>query len=515
MKRLLAALLIVMFVFAGCGASDQPAGDSGGTAKDSAATTPGNTAGSDPGKIEKVVVTFRTFGSPPKDVALVQEEVNKILREKIGVEMELVIIQSGAYMQQMTLMLAGNEKLDCMGATTNIFLAAYNNDQLKPIDGLLEQYGQDILKVIDPMYLKVGKLDGKQYGITTVRDYPREYGGWLMRKDILEKHNIDVSGVDSYEKLTEVFAAIKAKEPEMIIVSPGNTGQSFLNHNAIIDNLPGGNSDYHGVLLNYGQELKVENLYSSEWYRYYLDTVRKWFLAGYMSPDVANTTEAGLDLIKAGNVFATSCVGKPGIVEQSEMSAGRELVYVQTLETFTSTAAPILWQWFIPENSTSPEAAMKFYNEMYTNPDVMNLLSWGIEGQHYAQKGDGMIGFPEGVTAGTSGYNLNMTWQWGNEFIAHVWEADADLWKQTAEFNKTGKVSKALGFVFNPEPVSAEVAAVTSVVNEYYRALELGVVDPDEVLPEMLKRMDTAGLPVIMKEKQRQLDEWAKAEGVS
>ena len=44
---------------------------------------------------------------------------------------------------------------------------------------------------------------------------------------------------------------------------------------------------------------------------------------------------------------------------------------------------------------------MQVLNEMYSNPDVANLLIYGIEGKYYefVDKEKGLIDYPEGVTA--------------------------------------------------------------------------------------------------------------------
>lgn len=523
MKKVICLALVVLLLCSGCAAGGTSSGEgqneertSSATAGDAASKevseeeTKGESNAS--GEIQKLVVTCRTFGSAPNDTAKVQEAINKITREKIGVEIELVIIQSGSYAQQMTLMLSGDEAVDCMGATRVVFAAAYNNDQLRPLEPLLESNGQGILKEIDADYLKAGKMDGTLYGITTNRDHARGYGGWMLRKDILEKHNIDTGDVDSFEDLTAVFAAVHEKEPDMIMAAPATVGQSFLQHHVDFDNL----GDYFGVLLNHGEALVVEDLFTSDQYKTYLDTVRGWYESGYISKDVVNATEAGASLMKAGNLFAYPTAGKPGIERQESTSTGYDGTYVQVMETFTSTAAPQTWQWTIPQNSTNPEKAMAFLNLMYTDPDIMNLISWGIEGEHYEVKDEGTIGFPEGIDASNSGYNLNMTWQFGNEYIAHVWEGnDLDIWEQTAQWNTTGKFSKAMGFSFNNAPVGNEVAAVQNAYDEFRMGLECGVLDPDEALPQMNEKLEKAGLSTIMEEKQKQLDAWAQAEGIS
>lgn len=189
---------------------------------------------------------------------------------------------------------------------------------------------------------------------------------------------------------------------------------------------------------------------------------------------------------------------------------GTPMVLVQTLDSFMPGSSVAAMPWTIPINSKDPEKTMEYLNLLYTNPDMMNLLAYGIEGDHYVEKADGTIGFPEGLDSKNSGYNLNMTWLLPNEFITKVWEGnELSVWKDTRKFNENAKKSAALGFTFDNAKVATEITAVQNVYDEYRKVLENGVVDPDKYLPEMNAKLDAAGIDVIIQEKQRQLDEWA------
>ena len=217
--------------------------------------------------------------------------------------------------------------------------------------------------------------------------------------------------------------------------------------------------------------------------------------------------------MKGGNLFSYFNANKPGIETQEENACGVDLTVVQVLDTFTQTGNN--WQWTIPENCEYPEKAMQFINELYTNPDIINLMCYGIEGEHYVENEDGTITYPEGVDATTVGYNMSSNvWAVGNEFLAKVWETnDPDVWEQTQEWNKTGIVSKAYGFFYDNINVTTEMAAVQSVYDEYRMSLECGVLDPETTLPEMNEKMYAAGLQNIIDEKQAQLDKWLEAKG--
>ena len=94
---------------------------------------------------------------------------------------------------------------------------------------------------------------------------------------------------------------------------------------------------------------------------------------------------------------------------------------------------------------------MKFLEKMYIDPEVANLLAWGIEGKHYQiiDEENGIIDYPEGVDASNIGYNLNLGWVFGNQFLDYIWNGDSPtLWEETDEFNKNAQASDAFGFSY-------------------------------------------------------------------
>jgi putative aldouronate transport system substrate-binding protein len=150
---------------------------------------------------------------------------------------------------------------------------------------------------------------------------------------------------------------------------------------------------------------------------------------------------------------------------------------------------------------------MMLLNLMYSNKEIVNLLAWGIEGQHYAKQPNNTLDFPQGLEASKSGYNLRQGWMFGNQLLKTPWASDGpDIWNNMAEFNKSSKKSKALGFMYNPEPVKTELAAINNVIQQYGMGLETGTLDPDEYLPKFNAALRAAGLDKVIEEKQKQLD---------
>ncbi|MDY3917539.1 MAG: ABC transporter substrate-binding protein [Candidatus Limivivens sp.] len=455
--------------------------------------------------VDKLVVSLRITGTTPAEVAVVQEAISEITREKIGAEVELLIIPSGSYAQQMTLMLSGDEKLDVMGANLGVYNTAMASEALKPLDDLLAEHGTGIIEKAGEAHLEQGKVNGVQYGIPVMCDSAVGYGTFMMRTDLLEKYDIDVSEVDSYEDVSEIFAIIHENEPDMTVVAPASPGYSNMQYCVEWDKL----SNYFGVLEDHGQTTTVTNLFEAEDYINYLNVMHGWYESGYISKDVTTSTEAGASMMAAGNLFCYISANKPGIEAQEEnASGGVDLTAVQVLETMKTTATN--WQWTIPENCEYPEKAMEFINLLFTDEDIVNLMCYGIEGEHYVVKDDGTITWPEGKDASTVGYNMSANaWAVGNEFLSKVWETnDPDIWEQTQAWNETGVVSKAYGFFYDNSAVTTEITAVQSVYDEYRLALESGVLDPETTLAEMNEKMYAAGLQTIIDDKQSQLDAW-------
>ena len=154
---------------------------------------------------------------------------------------------------------------------------------------------------------------------------------------------------------------------------------------------------------------------------------------------------------------------------------------------------------------------MMMLNLLYSDKDIINLIDWGIEGKHYVKNPNGTIDFPPGVEGSATGYNLRQGWMFGNQLLSYPWATDSpDIWQKMDEFNRGAKKSAALGFMYNPDPVKTELAAISNVVKQYSVGLENGALEPDENLPKFIAALKAAGIDKVVAEKQRQLDEWAK-----
>jgi len=454
----------------------------------------------------EIVLAYPGVETP--DVALVQDEMNKLIEDKIGATVKLLPINWGAWGQQMNLMLSSKEKLDIIFVSGEEYAARVAKGQLVELNDLLARSGKDIVDAIGSDYLNATKINGKIYALPSIRDFAAG-SGILMRKDLVDKYKIDVGSIKTFEDLSQVFKIIKENEPGVSPLVPQAGGGSTYTFTDLMnasdfDTL----GDSMGVLPDLDNHLKVVNLFENAKYRERLNLVREWYLNGYIPKDAATTKDFAATLISAGKAFAYFDRTKPNVVAQESANAGQQLIGIPFTPPSTQTSIITALMQGIAQNSNNPEKALQFLNLLYSDSKLLNLLDYGIEGKHYVIKGD-VIGYPEGTTAETVGYT-NTSLLFGNQFISYVFEGnDPDVWEQVEEFNKSAVKSKALGFSFDVEPVKTEAAAVTNVFNQYKGGLENGVLDPNVTLPVFIDKLKAAGLDEIIAEKQKQLDVWA------
>jgi putative aldouronate transport system substrate-binding protein len=490
---LLASILSVVYFFAGC--SEE--------IKDIA---PVNTE-----KPYEAVMAYSIFEEIPEDLQLVEDEINKITVPEINVKVKLTPLSGASYRQQINLMLSGNGKIDLFSVFGDSFGEYVSKDQLLFLNDLIERYGQKIKAMLPQEYRGAGTVNGKLYAVTTVTDPGTPYGA-LLRKDLLDKYDIDISNVKSLEDFEGILKVMKNYEPDLSLVVPSAQWESVLRGDFTIDWL----GDGIGVLQDYGKELKVVNQYESQQYLDLLHLIRRWYDSGYIMKNAAINRENLTDLFKANKAFSALTTIFPGLAEINSKVSGKALVAVTFTEPFISTRELQDIQWGIAANSENPEKVMQLLNLLYYNQEINNLLSWGIKDKHYVETTQkGIIDYPQGINYTNTGYNQNVYWLFPNPFPAYVWKGGTPkFYKQKKEYSQKAVRSKALGFVFDSAPVKTELSAVKNIINQYIIPLESGIVDPDRVMPEFNAKLKAAGIDKIIAEKQRQLDSWAKANNI-
>lgn len=461
-------------------------------------TVSADAAETDSGRTKLVVSYPTSAASYPEDQEMVENAVKEIVRQKLDIDVEFIVNLSD-YEETINTLMAGQQQLDVIYCANNMMTEMYMNHQLCPLDDLLETYGQGIVDAVGTDMINACRINGKLYGLPNNRDYAVGWDGYILRKDILDKYGIKKEDITSIEKLEEVFSLVKGHEPDMEILDCD--GNSLLGNQYFVDNV---NNLPFGVHMDYGRDEKVSNVFKTEEYKEALERIYRWRQLGYIKRDWQGMTSSTDYRMNTGKLFAYACRGKPGIEQQEKLSCGTEVVFVQFGENAVIGNPMAAMPWAITKNTISAEKSMQLLNLLYTDADIMNLLSYGIEGVHYIKTEDGHITFPEGKDMNPF---VGEAWRMPNQFITYVWEGcPLTLWDDMRRYNEESLHGCDFGFNFDPSSVSTEYLELERIYKKYQPILENGLVDPTEGLEQMNRELDANFIDEVIEEKQRQYD---------
>lgn len=506
MKKLISillALVMVLGLFAGCSGN---AGNDKTANTDSQQTEGKNgKSGEEPYEVRMIIALPATVPDQD-DLDRVMAAINEITLPELNMTLKLEPLPFSVYNEQINLELSSGAKLD-LATTVGVRAGTYvNSGYLVDLEPLLAEYGQDIVGTyVSEDLAKVCTNQGVLYGFPVHKEVSMQQTVFF-RTDILEKHNIDVSNVKSFEDVDAIYEQVAALEPGMWMVAPEVGG---LIKTAAIDPVGGDSTDV--VIVDPANNSEVVNLIESDAFREWCDYAHKWYTKGWINPGAASDTESYYSYIASGQAFSFfSDYGHPlSESDQEANCSGVDLTMVTIAKPYSTTHSSAVFSYAIPAGSEKPEKAMQMLNFIMTDSRVMNLLNWGIEGEDYIVNEDGLLDYPEGMNADSVGYHLDAGWILPNQFVCTPWyTSGADVYDKIIAYNETTTVSKALGFSFDVSETSDIVAAVTNVHNKYYKALQTGAVDPEEYIPIYVQELKAAGIDELIKAVQAQLDDY-------
>ena len=499
-KRILAAMLTLSMVVSMTACGNSEAGGSKDSAKNS-----GN--GDEP-----YTVTMVLNGSTQPDEERIEQKINEILEPELNANLDIVVLPWASASQQLQLMLSGDEKIDVFYTQATNAVQYMNAGQIIDMSELIDKYGTNIKQIYGEDIAKINQIEGFVYGVPNQIERG-SIPAVFMRKDLVEKYNIDTSQIKEPKDLESVFETVKAGEPDMTMLYSINDGDTPVTRLFRGDNLSDNN--YLGVLMDQTNSTKLENFFATDWFKDTTTMLYNWYQKGYISQDAGTNTENWRTVCKAGNLFSLFFSYHPGTPVEFESSTGYDFEIVPFYnEPIINSSSYNGVTFSIAQNSENPEKTMEVLDYIYGSSEIMNLLNWGEQDKDYVieDADNGIINFPEGITSDNAGYNLNLGWELPNQFIAYKWTgSDPQLWEKMEEFNSSAKSSKAVGFLFDSSNYSSDIAALSNIVKQYSGALYSGSGDPDELIPELLEALDDAGINEVIQAKQEQLDAFLAA----
>lgn len=506
-KRLLVVLTLILLTasaLAGCSGGNEGSGNGKDTSNGAKSETPksGNSGG-----LEPVELTwYYPMLQQQPDQQKVQDEVNKIVKEKINATVKLKPLVIGDYVQKMNTVLAAGEKFDILW--TGYMLKPeelVRKGAIQPMDELLDKYAPELKKDVPQVMWDGLSVDGKIYGIPNQQINGSRYG-FIVQKRFADKYKLDPKTVKKLEDIEPFLAQIKQNEPDIIPI--GIFGTTFLNPQAHDDQywvVPG--LDDHFYIKTNDPTYKLYRYPDEELNNFRLAS--KWYKEGYIHKDAA--TEKATDYESKGQIAVTFDVTlKPGVEAEVKAKNGNNDVITIPLSDWFTNGYSATTNQSISRTSPNPERAMLLLNLVNTDKQLYNLLCNGLAGVHY-EKLSGDYIKPMADTR----YRPNVDWVFGSVFNSYLKEGQPEnVWEETKKINTSAEINPVGAFKFNSEPVSTEIANLNAVWGEYKRGLVSGTLDFEETWPVLYGKLKEAGEDKYVAEVTKQFEQFLKDKGL-
>ena len=204
-KRILAAMLTLSMVVSMTACGNSEAGGSKDSAKN-------NGNGDEP-----YTVTMVLNGSTQPDEERIEQKINEILEPELNANLDIVVLPWASASQQLQLMLSGDEKIDVFYTQATNAVQYMNAGQIVDMSELIDKYGTNIKQIYGEDIAKINQVEGFVYGVPNQIERG-SIPAIFMRKDLVEKYNIDTTQIKEPKDLESVFETVKAGEPDMTML---------------------------------------------------------------------------------------------------------------------------------------------------------------------------------------------------------------------------------------------------------------------------------------------------------
>lgn len=449
------------------------------------------------------VLTFPLIvsGDTPETLAVMQEQLNAYIGEKIGVSVQFVPVDINTLEDFYLLQKSSSDATDfiCLMPAGTQLSTMVEAGLVLPLDELLAQYGQGAVHAAADV-LATGQIGGVQYMLPVVKDVYTMGTSIEFDASLVKKYGFDITTVHTLEDLEPMLEMIAISEPGVVpLTTFSATGYTrpFSGYDSLGDAL--------GVLdLASDGSLTVVNWYETDSFMTLARQMRELYLKGYIAQDAVVAQDSGTEMVQSGRAFCSIATILPvGGDQGTDLDNPTGIVEVQLADVpqLLSSYDAGLEGVCISSACKNAEKAMRFLELLYTDPYVVNLFEYGVEGEDYILTDQGM--------ADNGGTYFLLFGQPLNQTLRYVSvDSGKDYLARCAKFTSKDVVSPAFGFVFDTSAVAREVALCQAAVEQYYPVIDCGCVDPDTEIPKFISALKEAGIDTIITEKQRQLDQW-------
>lgn len=453
-----------------------------------------------------VNITYTYLNETHADQKAVENAMNQILVPKLNIHVTLIPMDYGAFDQKTRLNFASGKPCDVIWTANwmNNYYQDVINGNLLSLDDLLPKYAPKLYASMPAYLWKAPKFRGHIYAVLNQQIFATQTG-FTARKDLIDKYHFDLASVKTLSDLEPFLQEIKDHQPGVVPVMNNTGDTTFMTGMIPYDTIAPG----IGVRFD-DKSMKLVSIYETPEYQQTVTLTHQWYKEGYLKDPDSNAF-GNYDQGKYAVIMGV--VVKPG--GETEFAHGHPHypVYQHAmLPPVVTTGATAGTMNAICASSQHPIESMKFLEELNSNVDLFNTLSYGVEGKDWVwkDKTNKVIGLPPNVDPTKTPYSTYGPWMFGNTFNAYYQSADqVGSWDATKKLNASATPSPLLGFNFDQTPVRTQIANLNAVMTESIAPINQGIVDPATALPKAIAALKQAGLDQVMAEVQKQLDAWS------
>ena len=446
-----------------------------------------------------------TTADAPIDQQMVEEKLNEITREALGITIKCVYMTS----EEIALAINSGEYYD-MAFTT---AGWYNDFATAVFDGLFLDL-TDLVKTETPalwdsmpeMLWQGSFVNDRLYAVPVMKDYGIEVF-WIIDIDyyVTEK-GMDIPANMTFAEMEPLLEAYKADHPTEypLILSKGGI-TSWANFLDWVSEDAQISLSYSDVGTDEAGTVRL--IYEMPEFVERVKTIRSWYEKGYINPDAAVIQSLGRTA--------------QGVIQSGQGFYGADSIWSNARQKASAISrydGPFLSTYSLRGSLTAinvatkhPVEALKLIEYANTNKEYRNMMRYGLEDVHYTWNEDGTVTkTPQGQTNYSpwaytqASYSLSAVE--ASPFPSVP--ADPNMWQVVWDGYKDAVTSAGLGFAFDHSSVANQVNAAKAIKELYWSEMITGTSDPEVVFPQIIEELEGIGIREVVAEAQRQLNEF-------